>query len=54
MEGDNLARHSEHSLQASAKTTFSLHTIPHQMRAETVLERTFNLFSLKEFGMAYK
>lgn len=26
----------------------------HQMRAETVLERIFNLFSLKEFGMAYK
>ena len=41
MEGNNLARHSDNSLQDSAKTTFSLHTVPHQICAKTVLERIF-------------
>lgn len=54
MGGNNLAGHSKNSLQASAKTTLSLHTIRHQIHAKIVLERIFNVFSLKEFRMGYK
>lgn len=44
------AQHSKNSLKASAKATFSSHTIPHQINAKTVLEGIFNLFLSKNLG----